>query len=410
MMKELIIWFERMESKNKVMIGAIAVVVALVIGYFSFGKDLLRRQNVKPIEITRDGSSEVPQAPVNDGPISPITGVACENWNKRAFAVMQPVDRQARPVAGFSQADMVFEMPNPAEGIFVTRLLGVYQCEIPDEVGAMRSARHDYISVARGLDAIFVGWGGSAFALKKLDDGVIDNLDCNDQGGKRASQFCFRKERTGLMRGEDTGYIKGDQLLAAAKNYGYRETSNFSGYPHQEDAPVADRVASGHLRFGYPGMMEAEYDYDSVSNSYLRIWGGEPDFDRNNDKRIAPKNVVLVIAENEQIMATTDYKARGVSDPWEGLEDWEKEGPRNISGRYNNLQFGDPWFDTAETGEARYYMNGKEYRGTWKKSRKALDSKLFFYDESGSEIKFVPGQIWVEVMVPGMAFGWEPQA
>ena len=55
-------------------------------------------------------------------------------------------------------------------------------------------------------------------------------------------------------------------------------------------------------------------------------------------------------------------------------------------------------------------MNGKEYRGTWKKSRKALDSKLFFYDESGSEIKFVPGQIWVEVMVPGMAFGWEPQA
>ncbi len=399
-----------MESKNKVIVGVVAVVVALTIGYFSFGKDLLRRQSVKPIEITRDGTADQVSAPVNTGPLSPMTGVACANWDKRAFAVMQPVDKQARPVAGFSQADMVFEMPNPAEGIFVTRLLGVYQCEIPDEIGAMRSARHDYISVAKGLDAVFVGWGGSAFALKKLDDGVIDNLDCNNQGGKPANDFCFRKERTGLMRGEDTGYIKGEQLLEASKHYGYRDTTNFAGYPHQEDAKVEDRPAGGHLRFGYPGMMEAEYDYDRDSNSYLRTWGGVADFDRNNNKRIAPKNIVLAIAENEQIMATVDYTARGVQDPWAGLEDWEKTGPRNISGRYNNLQFGDPWFDTAETGEARYYMNGKEYRGTWKKSRKSADSKLFFYDESGSEIKFVPGQIWVEVMVPGQLFSWEPKA
>ncbi len=398
-----------MDSKNKAVVAIIAIIIAIVGGYFSFGKDFLRKQNVKPIEIQRDGTSEgMTQA--NVGPLSSMTGMPCENWNKRAVAVMQPVDRQARPVAGFSQADMVFEMPNPAEGIFVTRLMGVYQCELPDEIGAMRSARHDYISIAKGLDAIFVGWGGSAFALKKLDDGVIDNLDCNNQGGKAANGYCFRKEKTGLMRGEDTGYIKGTQVLAAANHYGYRETSNFSGYPHQEDASMETRSLGGHLRFGYPGMMEAEYDYDRESNSYLRTWGGEQDFDRNNKKRIAPKNIVLIIAENEQIMADVDYTGRGVQDPWAGLEDWEKVGPKNISGRYNNLQLGDPWFDTAETGDARYYMNGQEYRGTWKKSRKAIDSKLFFYDESGAEVKFVPGQIWVEVMVPGQAFGWEPKA
>lgn len=397
-----------MEPKNKAAIAAAAIVIALAIGYFSFGKDFLRRQNVKPIEIKRDGSEDSNQ-PANTGPISPITGVSCENWNKRTFAVMQPVDRQARPVAGFSQADMVFEMPNPAEGVFVTRLMGVYQCEIPDEIGAMRSARHDYINIAKGLDAVFVGWGGSAFALKKLNDGVIDNLDCNNQGGKPANQFCFRKEKTGLMRGEDTGYIKGASMLEAAKHYAYRETSNFAGYPHREDAKMEDRPVGGHLRFGYPGMMEAEYDYDRESNSYLRTWGGAADLDRNNNKRIAPKNVVLVIAENEQILAEADYKGRGVNDPWEGLEEWEKIGPKNISGRYNNLQLGDPWFDTSETGEARYYMNGEEHRGTWKKSRKSLDSKLFFYDEGGSEIRFVPGQIWVEVMVPGQAFSWGPQ-
>jgi hypothetical protein len=53
-------------------------------------------------------------------------------------------------------------------------------------------------------------------------------------------------------------------------------------------------------------------------------------------------------------------------------------------------------------------MNGKEYSGTWKKDKSKLDSKLFFYDESGAEIKFVPGQIWVEILEPGQALRWTP--
>ncbi len=393
-----------MNTRQKLIVFLAAVAIAGTAFYFTGGREYFRKKEVKRIEINREKSEQSSNTPANTGPVGQISGVACDRWNGRSFAVMQPVDRQARPVAGFSQADMVFEMPNPAEGIFVTRMLGVYQCEIPEEIGAMRSARHDYISVAKSLDAVFVGWGGSAFALKKLNDGVIDNLDCNNQGGKPANNFCFRKERTGLMRVEDTGYMKGASMLEAAKHYGYSETSNFSGYPHQEDAPLDARPKGGYLDFAYPGMMEAEYAYDRDSNSYLRTWGGVADTDRNNGKRIAPKNVVLVIADNEQILANVDYKARGVNDPWEGLEEWEKVGPRNISGRYNNLQLGDPWFDTTESGEARYYMNGKEYRGTWKKSRKSLDSKLFFFDEGGNEVKFVPGQIWVEVMVPGQKF------
>ena len=53
-------------------------------------------------------------------------------------------------------------------------------------------------------------------------------------------------------------------------------------------------------------------------------------------------------------------------------------------------------------------MNGREYSGTWKKDKTKLESKLFFYDESGKEINFVPGQIWVDVVVPGLKVEWEP--
>ncbi len=399
--------FEKhMQGRQKVVIALAAMVIAGLVVYFSYGRDAIRRAQVERLTIENAPTVKEPTAPVNAGNVSPISGIACEHWNRRPFAVMQPVDRQARPVAGFSQADMVFEMPNPAEGIFTTRLLGVYLCDMPEEIGAMRSARHDYINVAKGLDAIFVGWGGSAFAIKKLNDGVIDNIDCNGQGGKKAPECCFRKERTGLMRVEDTGFAKGQALLDCAEKFGYRMESKFAGYQHKEDAPMDDRPTSGHLRVGYPGIMEAEYDYDRDSNSYLRTWGNEPDNDRNGGKRIAPKNIVVMTAENEQILANVDYVARGVQDPWGGLEEWEKVGPKNISGRYNNLQMGDPWFDTKDSGSARYFMNGKEYRGTWKKSKTSAESRLTFLDESGNEVKFVPGQIWVEVVIPEQEVEW----
>lgn len=396
-----------MSTKQKVILFLAVVILAGIIGYLVVGK----KESRKPIDLN-DKNQSLPSAtntgPANTGPVGAISGVPCENWNRRPVAVMQPVDPQARPIAGFSDADMVFEMPNPAAGVFVTRLIGVYQCETPEEVGSIRSARHDYINVAKGLDAIFVGWGGSAFALKKLDEGVIDNLDCNDQGGKSASQYCFRKERTGLMRIEDTGYIKFAKILEAAKDFGYRMESKFAGYPHQEDRPLDARPQGGHLRVGFPGNMEAEYDYDRETNSYKRIWGGVPDTDRTTKERIAPKNIVIAIAENEQILAEVDYTARGVQNPWEGLEE-KRTGLGNISGRYNNINFGDPWFDTKDSGVAYFYMNGEQYRGAWKKDKSSAESKLTFFDEANNEVKFVPGQIWVEVMVPGQVFEWTPQ-
>ncbi len=396
-----------MSNKQKIVVAVVVVAIVAVGAYFFRDRLGLNKTQVKQIELDKKPTVEN-TGPVNTGPVSPISGIACEHWNRRPFAVMQPVDVQARPVAGFSQADMVFEMPNPAAGIFVTRLLGVYLCDMPAEIGAMRSARHDYINVAKGLDAIFVGWGGSAFAIAKLNAGVIDNIDCNGEGGKKAPDCCFRKEKTGLMRGEDTGFAKGEKLLSCAQDFGYRMESKFAGYAHQ-DAPATDALPNGgHLSIGFPGIMKADYDYDRATNSYLRTWGNAEDKDRNNGQRIAPKNIVVLIADNEQILADVDYKARGVQDPWEGLEAWEKEGPKNISGRYNNIQLGDPWFDTNDSGDIRYYMNGQEYKGTWKKDKSSLDSKLFFFDESGAEVKFVPGQIWVEVMTPAQKFTWTP--
>ncbi len=392
----------------------IFVAAAALVGGVAYGFGVwpfAEKEKRAPIEISKP-ADEVPAKEVIEptGPVSPITGLPCDNWNRRPIAVMQPSDRQARPASGFSEADMVFEIPTPAFDMMVTRLLGVYLCNTPEDIGSMRSTRHDFIALAGGLDAVFVGWGGSAFALKKLNENVIENIDCNGQGGKKAPECCYRKTlgQDGLNRVEDTGYAKGAKLFECAKNFGYRTEGKFEGYRHAKESAREVRPKGGTLVIGYPTSAKVEYAYDPETNSFLRTWGGSPDVDRNNRQRIAPKNIVVMVAENEQILAEENYSNRP-QDPWSGLEEWEKVGPKNISGRYNNLQIGDPWFDTKGEGEARYYMDGKEFRGTWKKERGSIDSKLIFSDASGKEVTFVPGQIWVDIVVPGLKVEWTPQ-
>ena len=153
----------------------------------------------------------------------------------------------------------------------------------------------------------------------------------------------------------------------------------FSGYPHQEEAPLDKRPSGGHLRVGFAGPYAVDYDYDKATNTYLRTWNKVADVDANNNKRLAPKNVAVVIASSEQ-----------------------------IEGQYNNVQIGDPQFDTVSEGDAYYYINGQEIKGRWKKDKSAWNTKLFMYDSNGQEVKFIPGQIWVEVLEPGQALKWTP--
>ncbi len=375
-----------MERRQKIILTLCLLVLVGLVGYFVFKK----RQAAKPIELNNKNQSAVNTAanPVNAGNVSPISGLPCENWNRRALAVMQPGDVQARPAAGFSEADMVVEMPVITAS--VTRLMAVYICNTPSEVGSMRSARHDFIHLAKGLDAIFVSWGRSeshsesdtvGLARGILNRGEIDNINCNGDAGKSANACsenpCFRKE--GMTRGVDSGYSHPAGFLTCSKELGYRLENKFSGYKHIEETSLENRPKGGHLRVAFAGPYAAEYDYDRESNSYLRTWGNVADVDRNNKKRNAPKNVIVLMARSDQ-----------------------------VEGQYNNVQLGDPWYDQSDSGDAFYYMNGGQYRGTWKKDKSDIASKLVFLDESGNEMTFVPGQMWVEVLEPGQALKWEP--
>ena len=388
-----------MNNKQKWMIGG-AVVGVVLVGWFLFGRNAAKRALIQVNQPKAAPEVVDESKSANTGNVSPISGVACDNWNKRAIAVMQPADVSARPAAGFSEADMVFEMP-----VFTaanTRLMGVYLCNIPADIGSMRSARHDYLPLAKSLDAIFIHWGYSKFAETLLSQKIIDNIDC------LTTSFCPRWPKTGKMKLEDTGHITRDSIFAAMQKYGYRTEGKFSGYPHQTEATPDARPQSGTLSIGYPAPYDVTYAYDRDTNTYLRTWDKDADTDKNNGQRIAPKNIVVMTAEDEQIKLATDYAARGVKNPWDLVPKDEQAGlDYGGIGRYNNLNMGDPWFDTKDSGIATFYFNGQQYHGTWKKDKSRLESKLTFFNDDGTQVKFVPGQIWVEVVEPDQAVTWQ---
>ncbi|MDQ5901909.1 MAG: hypothetical protein QG606_125 [Patescibacteria group bacterium] len=388
-----------MQTKQKVVILLVALAIVGLGGYF-FNTSGEKRQAIRLDNDTKSMNSPE-ESTANQGDVSPISGVACEHWNRRPVAVMQPADPSARPAAGFSSADMVFEMP-----VFTnsnTRLMGVYLCDIPDDIGSMRSARHDYLPLAKGLDAVFIHWGYSKFAETLLERKVVENINC------LTTSFCPRWAQTGKMKYEDTGRITRENILQAMEKYQYRTTNNFVGYPHQNELSLESRPTGGRIRLAYPNPYDVSYDYDKATNTYLRTWDDGADMDKNNNARVAPKNIVVAIVESEQVKLATDYKARGVQDPWELVPEHDRAGlDYGGVGRYNNLEMGDPWFDTKDTGDAFFYMNGQEMKGVWKKDKSKLESKLTFYQADGSEVKFVPGQIWVNVVEPSYGIKWEP--
>lgn len=292
---------------------------------------------------------------------SPLSGLHCENAKGRPIAAMLGSDEIGRPLSGLAQADMVFEMPVISGGI--NRLMAVYLCEKPTEIGSIRSARHDFIPLAKGVDAILAHWGGSHFALDKLDNGVMDNLDAL----KNPSDAFWRK--TGVVA-PFNGFSSFLELENAAEKLGYRQSGKFEGYLHLENFSSA-ATSTKVLTVGYPGQFKVSYQYNPATNNYARFRNNLKEMDKNTKTQVFASNVVLMTAFSRQ-----------------------------IEGQYNDV-------DVEGQGNAVVYRNGEEINGTWKKDAKNQTGKLFFYNEKGEEIKFAPGQIWVEVIEPGTGVTYE---
>ena len=92
------------------------------------------------------------------GPVAPLTGLPALAADVARSAMVIKVDNhpRARPQTGLDQADIVFDLR--AEGI--TRFAAVFQSNIPEPVGPVRSSRTSDFDLLRGFDTPIYGSSG----------------------------------------------------------------------------------------------------------------------------------------------------------------------------------------------------------------------------------------------------------
>src|SRR3989344_3131391 len=294
---------------------------------------------------------------------SGLSGIACETPNRRAIGVMLAGDPINRPMSGFSKADMVFELPVLVSG--VTRLMAVYQCGQPADIGSVRSVRHDYLFLLEGIDGIMAHWGGSYHALNRIAVGEFQTLNALTNPH---SAF-FRKSH---LPAPYNGFTTYDRLWNALEKLGYRTTTQFKGYEFKDDAPADQRISGGTLAIAWPGAFRVSYEYNKETNRYERYWAGVKQVDAEDSAVVAQSSIAIMRATNEYA-----------------------DGP----GGYNDVGI-------EGKGDLTVYQDGKVIAGTWEKNVLEKKDPIHFLNSQGDPIIFTKGQVWIMTVEPNIEVTW----
>jgi len=305
-------------------------------------------------------------------------------WEKhRPLGVMIENHSEARPQSGLSGADVVYEVV--AEG-GITRFLAMFYCQDAGQVGPIRSARTYYIDFVSeyGNYPLYTHVGGAnqpgpADALSQLNTYGWTGYNDINQFSIGFPTFWRDSDRLGHPAAtEHTMYSTVQKLWDyAAKNRdltnldekGKSWDTTFVPYEFTDDAPISARPASQsiHLEFWKSAGSSyfVDWRYDTKTNLYKRINGGAAPIDRNNNKQITAKNIV--------ILSMLESNAN------DGYEN-------NVHLLYRN----------KGTGKATVFKDGKQIKGTWQKDSRT--GRTIIKDASGNRIKFGRGLIWFEIL------------
>lgn len=399
-------------QKNYIKLAVIAIIIIVVVAVVGCSRGCEKKEKIEVEAPTGELVTQIIpyEEPVN---ASPITGLSCANYQKRSFGVMYSGNvstsgnKEARDYwKNLDKADFVLEMPHrPMHN--EPRLLAIFQCNIPSEAGPMRSGRVDHMGVADAIGAVFVTWGKSAVAGAAMKKELVDNLEVgNGSASADGTRAGFIDSKIHFASA-NSAYSDLNGVIKMSQEKGYSSDNLFEGFKHQGEVTMDERPNYGMVDIKFDtSSYRVKYQYDKETNSYKRFNSkGEPSIDYASGEQYAPKNIIGIVTKRDAWLTDKDYTAEGLLNPWEGVDEEEM---KTLNNQYPNMQLGDPWFDTKFEGEAKFYMNGQEYKGTWKRE-KGEGNPFKFYYEDGTEVHFVPGQIWMHVLPHGQKVGYEDE-
>ena len=301
-------------------------------------------------QATAERTIEKPPPP----PIWPLTGMDAPDSQsvvgRRIVSVKIDNSPVARPQSGLQTADIVYE--SITEG-GITRFNCLFQSQIPETVGPVRSARLSDIGLVPQYDALFVFSGASGKVNAAVRAAGLQNLS-QDVG------VSYGYSRSSARRAPHNLYIDLNKI---------REEGVRRGHPAQQSVPrvafagsvPATGIPAVAIGIPFSPANRADWTYDASRRVYLRNNNGAVHKDALTGEQIHAKNVVVMWAK------TTPASA--------GTYDIQLVGSNRVS----------------------VFRDGIRIDGTWQADKNA---PARFTAADGSVIPLAPGNTWIQVVAP----------
>lgn len=314
---------------------------------------------------------ETPPQPKKVVYYAPYCGVQTSNdiRKKRPFLFMLDNHPDARPQAGISQADIIYEMK--AEGEY-TRYLALFHSKEPNPIGPVRSTRPYFVDAALEYQPIFVHWGGSEAGYQEVHNTKINNID-----GIAWEGSTFYRNKEVKKKRPHNGYTNFELLRKRCEKRGY--SLEGQTYPKQYDtshdltqllAQMKEHQCS-EVTLSYFPSYRVQMQYAPDSDCYFVLRNGEFVIDENNKENVTPRNIIIQLA------------------------------PSKVAGPKETLAM-----DTIGSGKGYFLSMGKMIPITWEKTDAASPTR--FHTEEGKELLLHPGMTWIAVVNPTDAITFSP--
>ncbi len=308
---------------------------------------------------TTETTTEAPKA-TNINPFTGVADLSESAIGARPVAVMVENAPAARPQWGMSTPDVIIE--GVVEG-GITRMMWLYAdvTKMP-KVGPVRSARHDYVEIAQGMNAIYVHWGGSNLAYNKISEIGMKDIDGLKDGAY------FKRDSSRSSRGtEHTGYTTGEYIAKAIANKKLTtkaKDTNWTMFKVVEDGVrIPFGGASGgamEVNVTFSSSYKYSFKYSMDKNVYVSYLNGKAVTDGTDGKAVSFSNLIIMYSPTKTVDS-------------EKHQDWD-----------------------LSSGEALWISQGAGEKITWKKG--GANSPLKFYGTDGKELIVNKGKTYVGVV------------
>jgi len=333
--------------------GATAVAVTLLAGCSQGGEPAPDAATVAPTLDPHKAAAPDPVVPAT----WPLTGVAGEVVNRPALAVKIENTHTARPQSGLEQADVVWETIVEFD---VSRLVAVWQSQVPEEVGPVRSVRPmdpDIVAPLNGL-LTFSGGQPGILALVEASPTQVISHDAGAPGLYRVS----------ARSAPHNVYANPTELWAQAD-------AGHQASPAEQFAIARSPERATAVVAGTPATTLA-FDLSSQS-SPTWTWNGTV-WERSEGTTPATAASGARLSATNVVSITADHPGTGF-------------------GAQNGAVV--PTYTLIGSGEGTLATGGKTIPVRWQKDSQTAPMQLFTAD--GAPAQLAPGNTWVELVPAG---------